>query len=238
MASRSVRLSLYCLALAVLACAPAQAQLAVVDVHAIAQLVTQVRTLAQQLQTARDHLAQAQAEFQSMTGDRGMERLLAGTVRNYLPADWADLDALLTNAGGAFGELAATLQQTVAANAVLTPQQLAMLTPGEQQQIASARASTALMQVLTHEALAATSHRFAALQQLIDAIPTATDQKAILDLQARIGAEQGMLQNEQSKLLVLQRSLQAEEAANQLRIRERIVAGHGQFATRFQATLD
>ena len=47
------------------------------------------------------------------------------------------------------------------------------------------------------------SDRFTSLQQLISAIGGATDQKASLDLNARIAAEQGMLQNEQTKLQVL-----------------------------------
>ena len=42
------------------------------------------------------------------------------------------------------------------------------------------------LQSLSHEALANSSGRFAALQQLIDAIGGASDQKAILELQARI----------------------------------------------------
>ena len=60
-------------------------------------------------------------------------------------------------------------------------------------------------------ALETTSARFDSLQQLIDAIPQADDQKAILDLQARIAAEQGMLQNESSKLTVLYQAAQAQE---------------------------
>jgi len=76
--------------------------------------------------------------------------------------------------------------------------------------------------------------RFASLQQLVDAITRAGDQKAALDLQARIGAETGMLQNEQTKLQVLYQSLQAEQWANEQRSRELAVAAYGQFATRFQ----
>ncbi|TLZ36440.1 MAG: hypothetical protein E6K32_16855, partial [Gammaproteobacteria bacterium] len=68
-------------ALSILVVAPAaRAQWAVVDVGAIAQLVKQVATLEQQLTTARNQLNQTQLEFQSMTGGRGMDTLLAGTV--------------------------------------------------------------------------------------------------------------------------------------------------------------
>ena len=56
-----------------------------------------------------------------------------------------------------------------------------------------------------------TSSRFASIQELIDAIARALDQKGILELAARINAEQGMLQNEQTKLNVLSEAVQVEE---------------------------
>ena len=56
---------------------PAHAQFAVIDVASLTQLVSQVQTLEQQLATARGQLTQAQASYQSMTGSRGMEQLLA-----------------------------------------------------------------------------------------------------------------------------------------------------------------
>jgi type IV secretion system protein VirB5 len=217
-----------------LAASAARAQFAVIDVGAIAQLISQARTLSQQLSTARDHLAQAQAQFQSMTGTRGMERLLSGTVRNYLPSDWAQLQNMLQNINGGYGALSASLQAAVAANAVLSAAQLQALSPPGRQQMDAQRNATALLQTLAGNALANTSGRFASLQQLIDAIPAAVDQKGILELQARIGAEQTMLENEQSKLQVLYQLAQAQDWANRQRAREQIVAGHGQFADRFQ----
>ena len=61
----------------------------------------------QQLTTMQSQLQQAQQEYQSMTGDRGMENLLAGTVRNYLPPDWQSLQAAITQTGNAYPALAA-----------------------------------------------------------------------------------------------------------------------------------
>ena len=77
------------------------------------------------------------------------------------------------------------------------------LSPADQQQIVAARQAVALREALAQEALANSSARFASIQSLIAAISTAGDQKAILDLQTRISAELGMLQNEQTKLQVL-----------------------------------
>ena len=91
-----------------------------------------------------------------------------------------------------------------------------------------------MRQALAQEALANSSSRFAALQSLIAAIGTATDQKGILDLQARITAELGMLQNEQTKLQVLSQAGDALTAANAQRNLERSIAGQGRFETRFQ----
>jgi type IV secretion system protein VirB5 len=120
------------------------------------------------------------------------------------------------------------------ATAVLSGQQLAALSPAASAQLQAWRQTVALLQSLSHESLANSSSRFAALQQLIDAIAQAGDQKAILELQARITGEEDMLQNEHTKLQVLYQGVQAQDWANAQRVRELTVAGHGQFANRFQ----
>jgi len=215
---------------------PAHAQWAVIDVSAIAQLVRQVQAMEQQLITARNQLQQAQQTLQAMTGGRGMQQLLSGVTRNYLPSDWSQLQGILTQQAGGFGALSAAMQTSLIANAVLGSGELAALSPGGRSAIESARRSTALLQALVSDALATTSQRFDSLQQLIGAIGGASDQKAALDLQARIGAEQTMLANEQGKLGVLYQAAQAQEWANRQREREQILAEHGTFGTRLRPT--
>jgi type IV secretion system protein VirB5 len=200
---------------------PAHAQWAVVDVGAIAQLVRQVATLEQQLQNAEQQLGQAREQYRSTTGGRGMQNLLGGIQRNYLPASWDQLGSAL----------AVPIRATVNANAVLSPAQLAALSPAERQHLGAARTNAALLAVAAQQAYATTSRRFDAIQQLIGAIPNATDQKGILDLQARIQAEQGMLQNESTKLAVLYQAAQAEEWARRQSAREQVVAGVGNLRT-------
>jgi type IV secretion system protein VirB5 len=203
------------------------AQWAVVDVGAITQLIQEVSTLERQLETAQSHLAQAQQQYQSMTGGRGMERLLSGTVRNYLPPDWQGLIGTLNGLQGSYGVLAAQLNSTLAANAILTPDQVARLSSQEREQLQSARNSAALLQVTSQQALQSSSQRFTSLQQLIDAIPAAADEKGALDLQARIAAEQAMLQNEQTKIQTLNHALEADERARQQRARELAISNLG-----------
>jgi type IV secretion system protein VirB5 len=214
---------------AVLLATTAQAQWAVVDVGAIGQLLQQLITMKEQLDTVKSHLQQAKDEYASITGSRGMEHLLQGTVRNYLPADWQQLSDAVSQAGTTFHALAADVQHAIDANAVLSQHELESLSPTLRQALEANRRSAAMLQVTTRQALATSSSRFEAIQQLIDAIPHATDQKAILDLQARIQAEEGMLSNEQTKLDVIYQAAQAEELARKQRTREQAVAGIGRF---------
>jgi type IV secretion system protein VirB5 len=156
-----------------------------------------------------------------MTGVRGMQNLLSNINRNYLPSTWAQLPTAL----------ASPMQVQINANAVLTPAQVAALSPAEQQQLNAARTNAALLQVAAQQAYSTTSSRFASVQTLINAIGTATDQKGILELHARISAEQGMLQNDNTKLNLLYQAAQAQELANQQTAREQVVAGVGNLRT-------
>lgn len=206
---------------------PAHAQFAVIDVASIVQLVQEVQELQQQVATAQSQLAQAQSEYAAITGTRGMQQLLSGTLRNYLPTDWTQVSQVMGGSSGGFPTLAADIRGLITSNAVLTPAQVASLSATEQAPLAAARQSAALLQATARAALANSSDRFASLQQLIGAIGSATDQKGALDLNARIAAEQGMLQNESTKLQVLYQIAQSEEWARAQRVREQALADQG-----------
>jgi type IV secretion system protein VirB5 len=220
--------------LPLLLAAPARGQLAVVDVASVAQLVHQAETLAQQLATAQGQLQQQQAQYRSLTGSRGMQTLLAGSARNYLPTQWPQLASIMNGQTGGFGLLAQSYQANLQNDALLSESQLRGLPVPGQSQLLLERQPVALLQALTQSELNTTSARFSSLQQLIDAMATATDPKAVLDLQARIAAEQSMLQNEQSKLQVLFQATVGQQWYVQQRDRERAAAGQGQFQSRFE----
>lgn len=237
MLTRNHRFLALCL-LASIAIAPgARAQWAVVDAPAIVQLIQEVQTMQQQLATARNQLLSAQQTLNSMSGSRGMQNLLGGVNRNYLPTNWTQIATVMQGQpSSAYPGFSAAVRSNMSANAVLSPQRLATLSPSDQLQIQAARQSSATQQALSQQALANSSARFASIQSLIAAIPTATDQKGILDLQARISAEVGMLQNEQTKTQILFQATQAQESANRQQARERAIQDQGTFATRFQPT--
>ena len=159
----------------VLGASVGHATMPVIDIGAITQMVMELQVLQNQLTTARNQLTQAEQQFQSLTGRRGMEQLLSGEARNYLPPDWATLDATLRGAQASYSSLATGIQAALRDVSVLTPAQTARLAPEQIQQLEAARRSVALLQATSREALQASSQRFASLQSLIDAIPTATD---------------------------------------------------------------
>lgn len=203
----------------------------VIDVAAIIQLMQQLQYWIQQIQLMRNQVDQLQRSYAAVTGPRGMENLLAGTARNYLPADWNEMIAVIDNASATYGGLSAQVQALIRANAVLSSGQIGSLSAREQQILVQGRKGAALLQVMSQTAYQNTSQRFAAIQQLIGAIGRAADPKAIQDLQGRIAAEQAMLQNEQTKLSALFQTAQAEQWVNQQRIREQSLDAVGRYGS-------
>jgi type IV secretion system protein VirB5 len=218
-------------ALALGSTVPAQAQFAVIDVASVTQLVNEVRQLEQQVATARSQLLQAQSEYAAITGNRGMQNLLSGTLRNYLPTDWPQLSQVMSGSSASFPALASSVSSLVSSNAILTASQVASLSPSQQALLAAARQNPALLAAMSQTALANSSSRFAELQSLISAIGTASDQKASLDLTARVTAEQAMLQNEATKLQILYQVAQSQEWARVQRVREQALADQGSMRT-------
>jgi type IV secretion system protein VirB5 len=201
----------------------------VIDVASLIQLIQQLQYWIQQIQLMKNQVSQLQQSYTAITGPRGMQNLLAGNQRNYLPPDWNQMLAVLDNTVPAYGELSAQAQTVMNANAVLPSRDIRALSPSQQQILAQGRKAAALLQVMSRAAYQNTSQRFAALQQLINAIGAAQDAKAIQDLQGRIAAEQAMLQNEQTKLQVLYQSAQADQLAQQQRVREQSLSGVGSY---------
>jgi Skp family chaperone for outer membrane proteins len=221
-------------ALIALTAAPAsRAQWAVVDVGAITQLIQEVNYWKQQIQAMSSQLNQLQNTYSAMTGNRGMQNVLPMTplMRNYLPPDWAGLMAALAGLNRSYGVLGTQLNSALTTNAILTPAQVSRLSPQEQAQLQSSRNSAALMQATSQQSLQSAGQRFTSLQQLINAIPTATDQKGALDLHARIAAEQAMLENEQAKIQSLNQALEADERARQQRAQELSISNLGSLRT-------
>jgi P-type DNA transfer protein VirB5 len=202
---------------------PAKAQgIPVIDIASLTQLIQQISYWENQLQQMQAHLDQLKQTYGALTGPRGMQSLLPLTVqaRNYLPTNWSDVSALTNGGSGGYGALSSLVATNVQALSVLPASSLTALPPAQRQLLTDGRNSAALLQGLSQTAYASTSARFQQLQGLIQAVGSASDMKAISDLQGRIQAEQSMLANDHGKLTALYQAAQADRWAQEQRGRE------------------
>lgn len=208
---------------------PAQATMPVIDVAAIAQLIQTILYWENQLQGMKSHLDQLKQTTSALTGGRGMQALLplAPQARNYLPSNWTDVGSLTSGNANGYGALTALVTARLQGVSVLPQATLAALTPDQRKLLTDGRNSAAVLQALSQTAYASTSARFQQLQSLIQAIGTATDEKAIADLQGRIQAEQAMLANDEAKLTSLYQAAQADRWSQEQRMREMSIAQLG-----------
>lgn len=214
----------------------AEAALPVIDVASLGQLVQQINYWRQQILAMNNQLASLQRSYNAMTGPRGLQNLLplAERARNYLPHDYAEIVDVLNNVSADYQALSREVRSAIDGRRVLTDAQLGRLSASQRQLVEDGRRAAALLQVMSESAYKTSSNRFASLQPLIGAIGGANDAKAIAELQSRTAAEQAMLTNDQTKLIALAQISQANAQALAQQQREQTIAGHGEFATRFQ----
>lgn len=188
----------------------------VIDVASIAEAIRQYEQMVAQLEQLQGQLRQAKQQYESMTGTRGMERMLRGEANEVIPTSWQE--TLQQMNGGQINDLANSIKQ---AASKLDQATMDRLLPSSTAQASQSFAnSAASAQASAGQAYELSTQRFQRLQQLMDSIPQATDPKAIADLQARIGIEQTVLQNEAIKMMALAQSAQSQQYIQQQQIRE------------------
>lgn len=209
----------------------ARAGIPVIDVAALAQLIQQVSYWTQQIEHMVTQIRQLKATYDSISGQRGFGALLglSNAARNYLPEDIASVLDATNSLSGVYGAASGHVATLLQANAVLSPDAMDALSPEQRQLIDAGRQAAAALQGLSRTAYSQSSQRFSQLQQLLSAISATDDQKAVLELQARIQSEQTMLQNERNKLATLFQAVQAQELTRQQRARELAVQSIGSY---------
>lgn len=202
----------------------------VIDSAAIAQdaqnFAKQMVEMANQLQTLKSQLEQQLKQYEALTGDRGMGQLLDGQTRNYLPDDWQAVTKLLDSPSG-YDSLSNSMQRYLNENKVLSDSEAEKLEPNAKEILEKQRQLYALNRALSEQVYNEASERVALLQQLTDKIGSASDPKAILDLQARIQSEQTQLQNEAAKIQALSQQIVNEENGLKMQMREHIIKSGG-----------
>lgn len=189
-----------------LAAAPAAAQgIPVFDSSTYLQTISSVTNTAkiidqgvQQIETAQNQLN----SLQKLTNNNSVASNLSNSsVRNIMPTTTMDAGTLFGGDLSRIGSLSSsassiqsqyTLSGTTSADAAYS------------QALKDATGSAAATAAFGENTLAVSQTRMAGLQTLQAKLDTATDPKDVMDLQARIAAEQAQLQNDQLKMQALQ----------------------------------
>lgn len=201
-------------------CAPASAQEIVYDPQATARLIEQAQTGLKQLQQLQSQLDQARRlydGFNRASGVNGLAKALSSpALRSVLP----DASSYIAAAQGdlsALGKLGADARQVLAETGGAAP---SPSTP--QAQARQAEATRAARDLALGQSVAdAGAQRLAGLEQLQGALDSAPTARAVMDLQARLAAEQALTANDQMRLsgLAMAQAAQDRLAAEQARRR-------------------
>lgn len=213
-----------------LAAGTAQAQQIVHDPTSYAQLVREAQTALQQLEQLREQVRQGEQLFDSLNDLSDVNALARELglpeVRNPLP----DLRSLRAAGDGdlsALGALAARADTIRAETRVYTPPPAGDVPEVDRyyrEALERSGARTARDLAVGEAVSAAADQRLAGLEALREALDTAPNARAVMDLEARLSAEQALIQNEQVRLQGLALTQAAEARLEEQRARERAAA--------------
>ena len=212
----------------------ARAQVIVYDPTSYAKILQQAQTALNQLQQLKQQVAQGQQVLTSLNQISHVNNLAPSlslpSLRSFLPDANTFVSASSGNLAslGPLGSAAAVIRK---ANQLFTP-------PAGDPAGADLAASgnRAALDLATGESVGeAGAARLTGLQQLQAALDTAPNARAVLDLQARLAAEQAMIANDQMRLQGLAMTQQAQDQLQTQRDRERAAAASAARLAAYQA---
>jgi type IV secretion system protein VirB5 len=193
----------------------AQAGIPVIDATNLAQQVQQVVAWGKQYLQMEQEFEKLQQTYNSLNGVRGMASLVNNpALRKYLPSNYQEI---LNNGYGNYQAIRQASKLAGIEDTNLDPNSdIANAFESNANQVAINRA-------VAEEGYKQASNRFDAIQVLLDKINDAPESKDIADLQSRIQAEQVMMQNEQTKLMMLSQLAQAQRDIAQQQSKEIVI---------------
>ncbi|WP_438850974.1 type IV secretion system protein [Brevundimonas nasdae] len=210
-------------ALAAMTAVPAHAQTLVHDPRSLAQMVQDARTAIEQLDSLKAQVQQGQELFASLNELSNVnaiaERLGLPEIRNPLP-DMATLRSAADGDLSALGELAERADAIRRETRVYTPAAPSAAADALERSGARTARDLAIGEAVDRSA----TDRLEGLETLRRALDTAPNARAVMDLNARLAAEQALVQNEQVRLQGLALTQAAEARLEDQRARERIAA--------------
>ena len=200
-------------------------------------MANQLKEMQQQYQMMQQQYQQLQQTYNSVSGIRGMGDIANNpALRRYLPNDYQQALQLGTGmANGQYDGLSGSVDAMKQASKIMDIQDTG-LDPNSQAGKAyqNAQNQAALNRVLAEESFKQSGDRIAGLQQMLDKVNQSPDDKDIQDLQARIQAEQTLLQNDMIRVASLAQLQQSQrDIANQQAIELRMQSTKGTLPERW-----
>jgi type IV secretion system protein VirB5 len=174
--------------------APAYASgIPVVDVAHIAETVMQYQEMIKQLETLNSQLNQAKQQYESLTGSRGLGNLARST--GAIPKNWQETLASMKN--GELGDLSKQIRESAS---LLDKDFFADVDQAIKDSLDQSMSAYTDQQALNQSFYDTATSRAQKMESLANQIDSASDMKAISDLQARVAVEQAQLTNELIKM--------------------------------------
>lgn len=171
----------------------------VIDVAGLTQNILQVQHMLQQIESLRSQLETANKELDSISGSRGLAGVIDSVYDTTVDVNPDEvLDEHGIQGGSHYGGL--------------TEDEVELYDTGNR------NAAEWLAQ--SDKSLEQVQERFHDLTGLVAQVNDSPDQKDILDLQARIGAEEVLLENEMAKLTMLRSRAEARQAVHQRQVQQ------------------
>ena len=207
-------------ALVIAACAsdPARAQgIPVIDTANLVQTVQQAVNGVTQISNQVQQILQLRSQLNSLTGVRNLGDVFNNPLlKNYVPAEaYTYLNAIDSGGYGALNATARALRDVGMIYNCLD------LTGSARTSCQATLAAPYQQKGLLQDAMKSAAGRLSQIQSLMGQINATNDQKAVQEIQARIGAENALLAHEMSQVQMLQGMADSEERIARSRERER-----------------
>lgn len=209
-------------ALGLVAAAPAHAQLAVYDATAYAKLIQQAQTALDQLNELKRQVQQGQRLVDSLNVNSKVNALATQLntpeLRQFLPDIPSYMAVGRSGDFDSMGALGARAREIRAAERIYTPDPAVSSSAVEALERSGDRIARDM--ALGESVSAVGAQRLQGLEELRRSLDTATDARAVFDIQARIAAETALIQNDQMRLQGMIMVQQAQERAQVQKDRE------------------
>jgi type IV secretion system protein VirB5 len=198
--------------------APASATgIPVLDIANLIQTIQQVLDDVTQIQNQAQQITQLQQQLNSINGARNLGQVFdSPTLRNYVPAQaYTAINAVAT---GGYSSLTPTAKTLRDAEMVYNCMDL---TGAARTDCQAGLAAPYQTRGLLQDAMKFAAGRLSQITALMGQINATVDQKAVQEIQARIGAENALLAHEVSQIQMLQGMADSDERIARSRDRER-----------------